>query len=82
MRETWFAHLETTRRRPVLLVDEAQEMAPAALSELRLLEEKTRNGLKLLRLPPSNSSHRQTKSSSSSLGMKTKVRGEWQRFDK
>ena len=36
-RELWFAHLETTRRRPVLLVDEAQEMAPATLSELRLL---------------------------------------------
>ena len=37
LRELWFAHLETTRRRPVLLVDEAQEMAPATLSELRLL---------------------------------------------
>ena len=37
LRELWFAHLETTRRRPVLLVDEAQEMASATLSELRLL---------------------------------------------
>jgi type II secretory pathway predicted ATPase ExeA len=37
LRETWFAHRETTLRRPVLLVDEAQEMAPATLSELRLL---------------------------------------------
>ena len=37
LREVWFAHLEKTRRRPVLLVDEAQEMAPATLSELRLL---------------------------------------------
>lgn len=37
LRETWFAHMETTRRRPVLLVDEAREMAPATLSELRLL---------------------------------------------
>jgi type II secretory pathway predicted ATPase ExeA len=37
LRETWFAHLETARRRPVLLVDEAQEMAPATFSELRLL---------------------------------------------
>jgi type II secretory pathway predicted ATPase ExeA len=37
LREVWFAHMETTRRRPVLLVDEAQEMAPATLSELRLL---------------------------------------------
>ena len=37
LREVWFTHMETTRRRPVLLVDEAQEMAPATLSELRLL---------------------------------------------
>jgi general secretion pathway protein A len=33
----WFAHLESTRRRPVLLIDEAQEMSPAVLSELRLM---------------------------------------------
>jgi hypothetical protein len=37
LREVWFAHLETTRRRAVLLVDEAQEMSPAVLCELRLL---------------------------------------------
>ena len=37
LREVWFAHLETTRRRAVLLVDEAQEMSPAVLGELRLL---------------------------------------------
>ena len=37
MRERWLAHLETTRRRCVLLIDEAQEMTPAALCELRLL---------------------------------------------
>ncbi len=37
LRERWFAHLETTRLRPVLLVDEAQEMTTATLSELRLL---------------------------------------------
>lgn len=37
LRERWMAHLEGTRRRAVLLVDEAQEMSPAALSELRLL---------------------------------------------
>ncbi len=37
LRELWIAHLETTRRRPVLLIDEAQEMTPAALNELRLL---------------------------------------------
>jgi general secretion pathway protein A len=37
LRELWFTHLETTRCRPVLLVDEAQEMSPAVLCELRLL---------------------------------------------
>ena len=37
LRELWLAHLQSTRSRAVLLVDEAQEMSPAALSELRLL---------------------------------------------
>jgi type II secretory pathway predicted ATPase ExeA len=37
LREAWLVHLETTRRRAILLVDEAQEMSPAALSELRLM---------------------------------------------
>ncbi len=37
LREMWFAHMESTRRRPVLLIDEAQEMNPSALCELRLL---------------------------------------------
>ena len=37
LRERWFTHLESTRLRPVLLIDEAQEMTPSALSELRLL---------------------------------------------
>ncbi len=37
LRERWLAHLETTRRRMVLLIDEAQEMSPAALCELRLM---------------------------------------------
>jgi type II secretory pathway predicted ATPase ExeA len=37
LRERWLAHLEGTLLRPVLLVDEAQEMHPAVLSELRLL---------------------------------------------
>ena len=37
LRERWLAHLATTRRRTVLLVDEAQEMSPAALCELRLM---------------------------------------------
>jgi general secretion pathway protein A len=37
LRERWLTHLEGTRLRPILLIDEAQEMAPATLSELRLL---------------------------------------------
>ena len=37
LRERWLTHLEGTRLRPVLLIDEAQEMSPSALSELRLL---------------------------------------------
>lgn len=37
LRERWLAHLESSRRRPVLLIDEAQEMSVPVLSELRLL---------------------------------------------
>lgn len=37
LREKWQAHLDATLLRPVLLVDEAQEMHPAVLNELRLL---------------------------------------------
>jgi general secretion pathway protein A len=37
LRQCWQAHIETTLSRPVLLIDEAQEMASAVLSELRLL---------------------------------------------
>lgn len=34
LRQRWLTQLETTRRRAVLLIDEAQEMSPAALCEL------------------------------------------------
>jgi general secretion pathway protein A len=37
LRSRWLAHLESTLLRPMLLIDEAQEMSPAVLSELRLL---------------------------------------------
>lgn len=37
LRTRWLAHLEGALLRPVLLVDEAQEMHPAVLNELRLL---------------------------------------------
>jgi len=37
LRERWIAHIDSTLVRPVLLIDEAQEMLPAVLSELRIL---------------------------------------------
>jgi general secretion pathway protein A len=37
LRERWAAHLEGTLLRPVLFIDEAQEMPVAVLNELRLL---------------------------------------------
>ncbi len=37
LRERWHAHLAASRIKPVLLVDEAQEMDPEVLSELRIL---------------------------------------------
>jgi len=37
LRERWQAHLQNARLRPVLLIDEAQEMSPTVLNELRLL---------------------------------------------
>jgi type II secretory pathway predicted ATPase ExeA len=37
LRERWQQHFEATLVRPVLLVDEAQEMTPIVLNELRLL---------------------------------------------
>ena len=37
LRERWKTHMASSRIRPVLLVDEAQEMSPDVLSELRIL---------------------------------------------
>ncbi|MHC4610353.1 MAG: ExeA family protein [Planctomycetota bacterium] len=37
LRQTWLTHVETTRYRPLLLIDEAQEMPTAVLAELRIL---------------------------------------------
>lgn len=37
LRERWCAHIENTLVRPILLIDEAQEMKAPVLSELRLL---------------------------------------------
>lgn len=48
VREKWQAHLDTTRLRPVLLIDEAQETLPVVLRELRLLTSKDFDSLSLL----------------------------------
>ena len=37
LRERWRAHLSSSRIKPVLLIDEAQQMSPEVLSELRIL---------------------------------------------
>ena len=37
LRARWLEHLDHTRLRPVLLIDEAQQVHPSVLSELRLL---------------------------------------------
>lgn len=37
LREKWLHHIDTARYRPVLLIDEAQEMSSAVFAELRLL---------------------------------------------
>jgi type II secretory pathway predicted ATPase ExeA len=37
LRDRWQAHIDSALVRPVLIVDEAQEMVPKVLAELRLL---------------------------------------------
>ena len=37
LRQRWIAHMEASLHRPVLLIDEAQSMSAATLSELRML---------------------------------------------
>lgn len=48
LRERWQAHLEAALIRPVLLVDEAQELQPSTLTELRLLSSKDLDSCPLL----------------------------------
>ena len=38
LRQRWLTHVETTRYRPVLLLDEAQEIPAPVLAELRILQ--------------------------------------------
>ncbi len=37
LRERWLTHVDDTRMRPVVLIDEAQELLPSVISEIRLL---------------------------------------------
>ena len=37
LRQRWLHHLEQTRLRPILLIDEAQDLAPSVLCELRAM---------------------------------------------
>jgi len=37
LRQKWKQHVESSRLRPVIIIDEAQDMVPTTLSELRLL---------------------------------------------
>jgi general secretion pathway protein A len=48
VREKWQAHIEATRIRPIVVIDEAQETLPAVLRELRLLTSKDFDSQSLL----------------------------------
>ena len=48
LRERWRHHISSTLLRPVLLIDEAQEVPPAVLSELRLLSMEKFDSVSLL----------------------------------
>src|SRR4029077_7147144 len=48
LRERWKAHVASSRIRPVLLIDEAQEMSPDVLSELRILSSADFDAMSLL----------------------------------
>lgn len=48
LRERWYAHIQSSLLRPVLLIDEAQEMNSAVLAELRLLQSKDLDSFHLL----------------------------------
>lgn len=48
VREKWQTHLESTRMRPILFIDESQQMIPTVLHELRLLTSKDFDSRSLL----------------------------------
>jgi general secretion pathway protein A len=50
LRARWLDHLSSINRRPVILIDEAQEMSPVVLCELRLLAQARFDSQSLLRV--------------------------------
>jgi type II secretory pathway predicted ATPase ExeA len=48
LRDRWAAHISSSRMRPVLLVDEAQEMKPPVINELRMMMSKDLDSCTLL----------------------------------
>ncbi|XXG32123.1 MAG: ATP-binding protein [Ferrovum myxofaciens] len=48
LRERWLTYLDSCRQRPILIIDEAQEMGPQVLSELRLMSSAKFDSLPLL----------------------------------
>jgi general secretion pathway protein A len=48
IREKWQSHIDTTLIRPVVIIDEAQEMLPSVLNELRLLSSREYDSRTLL----------------------------------
>jgi len=48
LRKLWMTHIEESRTRPVLIIDEAQELKPPVLSELRLLASAKLDSVNLL----------------------------------
>ncbi|MCL2660559.1 MAG: ATP-binding protein, partial [Acidobacteriaceae bacterium] len=48
LRKSWMAHIEESRNRPVLIIDEAQELKPPVLSELRMLASAKLDSVNLL----------------------------------
>jgi len=85
LRQKWQDHIKTTLFRPVLLIDEAQEMAANSLNELRLLSSAHFDSQSLLtvvlcgddRLPERFRDHNLT-----ALGSRIRIRFHLQPYDK
>lgn len=77
LRERWVAHLEATHVHMVLLADEAQEMPPAVLNELRLLSSDqfdSRSLLSVVLAGDARLSHKLTREDLLPLGSRVRIR--------